>query len=405
MQGFGDGVLKLTEILDEAPAALVLPVLKEFPLALHLVVGFQRGAGLSIDDAVALCALQNVIHDNGVEACALQLRIDGDEQQIDGVVVLHGAKYMGPSCGEEPAAAAPERFGHRRHAHAEGDELLFLVVYQTQVVRADHGQEFFGVFLDLIIGKQHNAIQRGIGLVHQMENLLDVLCCDLASAGDIGLVIAATLQQPLGKLAQLLGAFAFGCGENKQIFHPIGILAVVKGNQMILVVGMIVIGDEHAALIKALYQHALAIQIAKTQGTMYLIAALGAGPIFHGGKERCGDLTVVNEIDLRKTHALGVPGFIGAMAEDRADAADDLAVSPGEKTLGLAVGESRVLFRIPVVQIVSVEGRDELRNVLIQDIGIIDKTAQVGRGGHFTDFDLVCCHHLHAPIGMPGDLP
>ena len=66
----------------------MLPMREVFPLALNFIVGFQCGAGFGIFDAHLVAALQQMIHDNGIETGALQLGFYGDQQKIDGVVFL-----------------------------------------------------------------------------------------------------------------------------------------------------------------------------------------------------------------------------------------------------------------------------------------------------------------------------
>ena len=58
----------LGEVLDIAPAALVLLGLKEAELGMDLVVPLQHGAGLGVLDAIADGALQQGIHHDGVDA-------------------------------------------------------------------------------------------------------------------------------------------------------------------------------------------------------------------------------------------------------------------------------------------------------------------------------------------------
>ena len=58
----------LGEVLDIAPAALVLLGLKEAELGMDLIVPLQHGAGLGVLDAVADGPLKQGIHHDGVDA-------------------------------------------------------------------------------------------------------------------------------------------------------------------------------------------------------------------------------------------------------------------------------------------------------------------------------------------------
>ncbi|NCB30317.1 MAG: hypothetical protein EOM66_02800, partial [Clostridia bacterium] len=142
-----------------------------------------------------------------------------------------------------------------------------------------------------------------------------------------------------------------------------------------------------ASAVKSFHQHAFPVQIGKSQGTMHLVAAFFPGEIFHGLKERRGNLRVVNEVNLRETHPVGVPFFIGPVAEDRADAPYDFTIPKGQETLGLAVGESRIFIRIPIAQVISIGSRDEVRIIGIKLVWKIHKPAEFRAAFHLFNGD------------------
>ena len=154
-------------------------------------------------------------------------------------------------------------------------------------------------------------------------------------------------------------------GHLNEIFDPVHILHIAQPGQVIDVVGMVIIGEEAAAAVKALHQHALTIQVGEAQRAVHLVAALFPGPALHRGEQGVGHLLVVDEIHLGKAHAVGAPLLVGLMAEDGADAAHHLAVTHGHPAASLAVFKGGVLLFIPIAHIVIKGGGDKLGHIFI----------------------------------------
>ena len=156
---------------------------------------------------------------------------------------------------------------------------------------------------------------------------------------------------------------------------------------MIYVVGMVVVGDEHALLVKALHQHALAIEVGKAERAVNFVAAHFARPGFHGLKQRGRDLNIVYEVYLRKAHAPLVPLFIGTPAENRADTADDLTIAQRQIALCIAILKGRILFPIPIRHVLALKRRHELRHVPIELIRVRDEPSQIRLGLDFANLN------------------
>lgn len=62
------------QILDEAAAALVLLLIEALPLCEDVVVLLEHGTGLGKLHAVAVAALADMIHHDGIDALGLQVR-------------------------------------------------------------------------------------------------------------------------------------------------------------------------------------------------------------------------------------------------------------------------------------------------------------------------------------------
>ena len=174
---------------------------------------------------------------------------------------------------------------------------------------------------------------------------------------------------------------------------------------MVDIVGVVIIGEEAAAAVKALHQHALAVQVGKAQGAVHLVTALGFGPALHRGEQGVGHLFIVDEIHLGEAHAVGVPLLVGLVAEDGADAAHHLAVAHGQPAAGFAILEGGVLFFVPVAHIIVEGGGDELGDILIENIGKIHELAQLTLRGDFNDRDhrgIPPCKHKFSVAQNPA---
>ena len=115
---------------------------------------------------------------------------------------------------------------------------------------------------------------------------------------------------------------------------------------------------------------------------MDLLAALFPGKVLYRLEQGGGDLRIVDEIHLGKAHTAGVPFFIGPVAEDGADAANDLPIPVSQEALGVAVGEGGIRLGVPIAQIVPIGGGDEIGIIFIQLVRKVYKAPAIGLAFH-----------------------
>ena len=170
---------------------------------------------------------------------------------------------------------------------------------------------------------------------------------------------------------------------------------------MLGIIRCVVVREKQAAAVEAVDQHAFAVTIREAERAVHLIAPLLARPALDRAEQRRRDLGIVHKVHLAEAHAVRAELFIGLVAEDRADAADDLPVAPRKPAACLAVVERGVLARRPVVKIVTVERGDVVRVIGIEPVWILHKLAQVVPGrdlGH--DDRTVLFKPLHGSISL-----
>ena len=146
---------------------------------------------------------------------------------------------------------------------------------------------------------------------------------------------------------------------------------------MLGIVRRVVVRKKQAAAVKAVDEHALAVTVREAERAVHLIAALLTRPALDRAEERRRNLGIVHEVHLAEAHAVRAELVIGLVAEDRADAADDLPIAPGKPAARLAIVKCGVLARGPVIEVVTVKRGDIVRVVGIESVGILHKLAQL----------------------------
>ena len=104
------------------------------------------------------------------------------------------------------------------------------------------------------------------------------------------------------------------------------------------------------------------------------------GRLLDRAEQRRRDLGIVHEVHLAEAHAVRAELVIGLVAEDRADAADDLSVAPGQPAARLAIIKRGVFARRPVREVIAVERGNVVWIIGIEPIGILHKLAQLVLG-------------------------
>lgn len=100
---------------------------------------------------------------------------------------------------------------------------------------------------------------------------------------------------------------------------------------MLGIVRRVVVREKQAAAVKAADEHTLAITVREAKRAVHLIAPFLARPALDRAEERRRDLGIIHEVHLTEAHAVRAELFVGLVAEDRADAADDLPIAPASQ--------------------------------------------------------------------------
>ncbi len=201
--------------------------------------------------------MQQLVDEDGAHAHLLVIRMDGHQQEVDGVVLDEGPQKRRPAGGQELAVVGLQGVGDAGRAHAHGDHFVLLVHHKAGELRVDQGRKLGGVLGNLLVGEFHGAIQGRVAFVHQLEEggqQRNVGQPGLRGVFVHGVVVGDVLAQalPLGH-AGVVG------GDGDEVFHPVDVLHVAQALQMLGVVGEVVVGEEAAAAVEALNQHALPI--------------------------------------------------------------------------------------------------------------------------------------------------
>ena len=93
------------DILDPAAASLVVAVAEQVPLVLNLFVQFQLGAGFGLGDAHLVAALEDVVHQDGVDAGIAVIRMHSHDEQIQGIVLHQALQDIDEAEGQHAAIA------------------------------------------------------------------------------------------------------------------------------------------------------------------------------------------------------------------------------------------------------------------------------------------------------------
>ena len=154
-------------------------------------------------------------------------------------------------------------------------------------------------------------------------------------------------------------------GGGDEIFHPVYILHIAQRGHMPHIVRVIVICKKAASTVKAFDEHTLPVHVREAQRTVDGAAAQFPGPVFHSFKQGGRYLRIVNKVHLREAQTVGAPLLVGLAAQNGTDTAHNLLPAQGQPATGLAVGKGRVLFFVPVLQIIAIGGGNELRHIFI----------------------------------------
>ena len=390
----------MIQILDEEAAALVLLLIEALPLCEDVVVLLEHGAGLGKLHAVAVAALADVVHHDGIDALGLQIRPHGREQHDERVAVVQVIEHARPAEWEQAAVGVLERDRGVERRDAEGDEVFLLIEHEAHELRVDERNEFLGIALDLRVRELHDTVERRIGRIDELKDLTDIGPV-LALVMQRGHVQVLALENVLRELVQTLGLRSARFGNGNAVLDPVDILAVAEAGQMLGIVRRVVVREKQAAAVKAVDEHALAVTVREAERAVHLIAPFLARPALDRAEERRRDLGIIHEVHLTEAHAVRAELFVGLVAEDRADTADDLPIAPGQPAARLTIVKCGVLARCPVIEVVTVKRGDIVRVVGIEPVGILHKLAQLVPGRDLGHNDrAVLFKPLHGSISL-----
>ena len=376
--------------------------LKILPLGLDLVVQLQHGAGLGLLDAQLVAAFHGLAEDNGVDTLFLVVRVDGDEQQVHGVVPAEGLENVDPAGGHEAAPVLLQGGGQAWRTYAEGHHAVVFIHDEAGGVGIDEGRELGGVLFDLAVREIHSAVQRRVGQVDQLEKRLEQGQIGQAVPGLVNVQTVALENEVGDLLPALYGGLVLRDGD--KLLDPVHVLHIAQGGHVVDVVGIVVVCEKAAAAVKALHQHTLAVHVGEAEGTVNGGAVQLLRPDLHRAEQGGGDLRVVNEIHLGKAQAVGTPLVVGLAGVDGTDAAHDLPVAHGQPAAGVAVFKGGVLAAVPIGEIVAIGGGDELRHVFIQFIWVVHEPAQLGFVSYFYNGDHLVYLLYHANTHIVYDI-
>ena len=115
----------------------MLLLVEALPLREDVVVFLEHGAGLGKLHAVAVAALADVVHHDGVDALGLQVRPHGREQHDERVAVVQVIEHARPAEREQAAVGVLERDRGVERRDAEGDEVFLLIEHEAHKLRVD----------------------------------------------------------------------------------------------------------------------------------------------------------------------------------------------------------------------------------------------------------------------------
>ena len=113
----------------DAPAALEF-LLVQVPEILDTVVGLHLGVGFAVLEPALDEHRDQVVEDDGMDAPVPVVRVHGDHQQLQAILVLPvgGLEEVPPAEGEDVSASFLRGAGDGRHREGNAHELTFRIL-------------------------------------------------------------------------------------------------------------------------------------------------------------------------------------------------------------------------------------------------------------------------------------
>ena len=357
------------------------------PLRLDLGVGLQLLVALGEAEALGHGAARHLHHHHQVNALAAVLPLYAGQVKIEDIVLLlQGAQDVEQAEGEEAAVGFLEGLGQAGHGQHERNHLVLVVDHDLDQVLVDEAEVFLDEIEHLPVGQRHGAVDLLEGLVDDVEDLLDAVH-DVLFLVEMQELEAAALLDPFGQAQQFLGERRHVLGHRAAEFDVVDILGKAQVFDQFLVVGKIVIAGDGRLLVEALDQHALRVQVAEAVRAGERFQAELPGPGLDRREQGGGDLGIVGGVEPAEAQVPGLVFLVGHAAVDGGDAADGLAVPPGDELAGVGVLEGRVLFLVEDLHVVGDQLWHPIGIVLVHRKRDLDERFQVFFVQDFLDSD------------------
>lgn len=335
------------------------------PLELDGGVAFELEVAFGISVSVADVVGEEVGEQEGVDAFVLVFGADGDEHEIDDVVVgFEGAEDVEPSGREEASAAGAEGFAEGGEGDSDTDEGVVFVNNDADAVGAEDGEVFSDVVFDLAVGEGGVAVEVVVGSVDEVEEGFAVLVLE---AGDGFVSEAAEVVFPaddFGDAEVFVGDFV---GDGHFVFDPVDVFGVTPALHVSGVVGVVVDCGHSAHFVEAVDEHALVVHVGESHRADHLGHAFGASPGFGGVHQGVVDFGDVDEVDGGEAGFFFSGAFVDLVVDDDGDFADGLTIDTSHEQFGLAEFVCRVFVGHEIVDLIEDE-RGYEAGVVVVDV-------------------------------------
>ena len=290
-------------------------------LVVFLELRIQKHPFDSQADAIFMYVLEH----QDVRSLTLVLGQDADEERLDGVVVAEGTEDGDETEGEEAAFRLADGAGDGRHRDGEAHELVLLVDDEGDEVLVHDGDVLLHVAVDLLFRELGVFVQRGEGVVQDVEHLPAALghFPDVLPTPDVQAVALLHEVRVLEHRRQCVGEVDVALG-------PVHILGEAHPLQELAVVGEVVDDREGGVVLEPFHQEAFPVHVGEAEGSLDFPGAPRAAPGDDRIHERFGHVEILDEVDPAEADGLLLPFLTRLAVADGGHAADGLPVPPGE---------------------------------------------------------------------------
>ena len=197
-------------------------------------------------------------------------------------MIVQVAKHL--KCREQPqlTLAGANAATDGRGDEAESDQIARLVLNHKGILgTADQTYQMLHV-VNLLIGQGNHAVQFGKGHVDDLHSAAYVWAYLLHVTELLDRVAVALL----GNIGNLVHLGRNLIGDNYLGLGPVPFFCQPQTLHVLYVIGVVVEGDIHVKLVKAVHQHALLVQVGESQRTHQFVHAKLARPAYDRVKKR-----------------------------------------------------------------------------------------------------------------------